>query len=192
MYKIKKELPKEFKIKVNPDQSEALQKHLLCIGKSWQGKEIIQYLDKPYLYINTCEAMGFGTDTKVFKNYCLPRIKFKDYLTLPEKWCIDITEDNYQELRTWVHANSQNYEAYAHTWFNDKSLIVGKILFSHSNHTWDKGLKDTFYEYITTEQFRKHFQKLETKELKKHNRELQEQIAELKEKLKTINKLTNH
>jgi hypothetical protein len=161
MYKIKKELPKQFKIKVNPKQSEALQKHLLNLGVATPSfNDEISYLDFTYLYkYDHKNYLCADYSKSEFTKDPLPQIKFKDYFEaqFPEKWCIDVTEDNYQELRTWIHANNQNYKAYAHTWFNNKDISVGRTLFSHSEYAWDQGLKDTFYEHITTEQFREQF-----------------------------------
>ena len=53
MYKLKQgvNLPKEFKIKVNPEQSEALQLHLLSVGYKY-GDGSVNIL-KSYIFIFT-------------------------------------------------------------------------------------------------------------------------------------------
>jgi hypothetical protein len=176
MYKIKKELPKEFKIKVNPEQSEALQKHLFSLGYNWgfTAKEP-KYLDSKYLYLYVDGKLMHGNCKKSFQEEHLPRIKFKDYFAFPEKWCILITEDNYKELNVYLHKNCKNYKRYQYTWsitFDD-----GTYFYSDSGE-FNLAVLDykmEAYTLITTKQFRKHFGK-------------PTQIEELK----TINKLTNH
>lgn len=83
MYKLKQELPKEFKIKVKPEQSEALQKHLLSIGVVWNGKRNvseIKHTNHPYLYLQNLKLLyDFEICKTTFKKDPLPQIKFKDY-----------------------------------------------------------------------------------------------------------------
>jgi len=165
MYKLKQELPKEFKIKVNPEQSEELQKHLFTLGYKWaKFRTKIQHLYEKYIYVDQDMDIYFciNQDLKeAFKQKSLPKIKFKDYFekvtSFPEKWCIEVTEENYEELKVWVHKNSGNYRLFESGWFLNKKISIGKTLFSHSNHAWNDGYKDVFYELITTEQFRKQF-----------------------------------
>lgn len=191
MYKLKEgvELPKEFKIKVNKKQSEALQNHLFSIGKEWSlnGKQLKQYVEKNhYLFCHIHKNIGYGIDKKRFNEYNYPRIKFKDYFekvaeltytesskkeerinnskitSFPEKWCIEVTQDNYKELDVYLHRNWKDYEGYKDVWsvikqglgmyFHSTSVGLFPI---HSHY-----LRCDGYELITTEQFRKQFGKL--------------------------------
>lgn len=174
MYKLKDgvELPKEFKIKVNPEQSEALQLHLFSIGKTWfnVGKKV-QYYGDHYIYCHSYHLIGQGDDKEKFKSMFTdyPRIKFKDYFEkvtenkFPEKWCIEVTEENCKELNVWMHRNWKNYEDYRDHWevtFDNEN----DIFYCNSECGWNRGSKEIFYELITTEQFRKQFGIIEAPE----------------------------
>lgn len=185
MYKLKKELPKEFKIKVNPQQSEALQKHLFSIGKKWNRESRLSFTDKPYLYCSHHTYLGYGATPRIFHQYELERIKFKDYFEkveiytnkefpnfsnllnsneFPEKWCILVTEDNYQELNTWMHRNWKNYKHYNENWDVSSNHLTGYYRFhSHSNHAWSYPIGTETYTLITTEQFRAKYGDLQPK-----------------------------
>lgn len=171
MYKLRNgvELPKEFKIKVNPEQSEALQLYLLSIGVlsiTCTGNETA-YFDMPFFYcrisfdVRRMAADYYNESSEQrFKNHRLPQIKFKDYFEkvtnqFPEKWCIEVTQDNYKELNVWMHRNWKNYEGYTDKW--KVSPTHAKVFYSHGKDVCNKGHKDVFYELITTEQFRKQF-----------------------------------
>jgi len=172
MYKNTKPLPDSFKIKVNPDQSKALQEHLISNGKYWMsGDKNVKCTENKYLYFTD----GIGITITIlnenwyFKRHKNQRIRFKDYFakeifTLPEKWCIEVTQDNCEELNVYLHRNWKDYEDYKDTWevtFDNES----DLFFSSSKSGWNKGAKDVFYELITTEQFRKQFGVItETKE----------------------------
>lgn len=221
MYKLKNgvELPKEFKIKVNPEQSEALQKHLFNCGYSWFSlTKLIMYVESRYLYLEENKLTHFNTKS-YFKENKLQLIKFKDYFekvdeieniretakqahecmqndiletSFPEKWCIEITEDNYKELNVWMHRNWKNYKDYTDKcavsvnekgfYFLSTSMFNG-IVFYPFKH--DDIKKD--YTKITTEQFRKQFGiltengvlPLEIKRLQEENEELKKQIEVL-------------
>lgn len=183
MYKLKEgvELPKEFKIKVNTEQSEALQKHLLSIGvESIRHTTIggIGYIDMPYfycrLYQNGKNYMGadmFTGDNKVkFKRDPLPQIKFKDYFeketSFPERFCILVTEENYKELDVYLHRNWKDYKGYSDEWIVEKNVHVDMYFYSdsielpHIGIVYCFGLKSKDYTLITTDQFRKQFGKL--------------------------------
>lgn len=164
MYKNTKPLPDSFKIKVNPDQSKALQEHLISNGKYWMsGDKNVKCTENKYLYFTD----GIGITITIlnvnwyFKRHKNQRIRFKDYFakeifTLPEKWCIEVTQDNCNELNVWLHRNWKDYEDYKDTWevtFDNES----DLFFSSSKSGWNKRTKDVFYELITTEQFRKQF-----------------------------------
>ena len=164
MYKNTKPLPDSFKIKVNPDQSKALQEHLISNGKYWMsGDKNVKCTENKYLYFTD----GIGITITIlnenwyFKRHKNQRIRFKDYFakeifTLPEKWCIEVTQDNCEELNVYLHRNWKDYEDYKDTWevtFDNES----DLFFSSSKIGWNKGAKDVFYELITTEQFRKQF-----------------------------------
>lgn len=179
MYKLKKELPKEFKIKVNPEQSEVLHLHLLSIGVvSINGQDGgIGYLDMPYFYcrisfdVRQMSADCYNESRKQkFKNYRLPQIKFKDYFekvtekSFPEKWCMLVTEDNYKELNTWMHRNWKNYEGYADTWHVSTKPMAGDCMFYSSGYGWNAVNNTDDYTLITTEQFRAKYGDLKPKE----------------------------
>lgn len=169
MYRIKEgvELPKEFKVKVNPKQSEALQNHLFSLGYGWanNGKNV-KDTDHKYLFFICDKLFKEYMDSRFYFNRELSqRIKFKDYFEkvvkdFPEKWCILVTKDNYKELSNWVHKNKENYVGFDKYWFTFEEQSVGNYLYCEGYHRWDKGLKDIFYEEITTEQFRQQYGKV--------------------------------
>ena len=160
MYKNTKPLPTSFKIKVNPEQSKVLQEHLFNIGIYWNdGKNEVSHTTQRKILVES--YITYSGAGEVFAVRNLQRIRFKDYFakeifTLPEKWCIEVTQDNCNELNVWLHRNWKDYEDYKDTWevtFDNES----DLFFSSSKSGWNKGTKDVFYELITTEQFRKQF-----------------------------------
>jgi hypothetical protein len=180
MYKLKQELPKEFKIKVNPEQSEALQKHMISIGfKSLSIDNKVSYVNYPYVYFRpfnkylSADSKSLETK-KLFESSPLLRIKFKDYFeketSFHEKWCILVTHDNYKELNTWMHRNWENYQSYRDSW----EVNIPKL--SNYNYYFISCAKEgghslcnlpKYYTLITTEQFRAKYgkeQKAETKD----------------------------
>lgn len=90
MYKLKQgvELPKEFKIKVNPEQSEALQKHLFSLGYRW-GNVLnkVNHTENKYLFIrpNNLILKEFMDSKYYFKREPIPQIKFKNYFEKVEE-----------------------------------------------------------------------------------------------------------
>lgn len=176
MYKLKEgmNLPKEFKIKVNPEQSEALQLYLFSIGVSWLlGQKTVEFVECPYLFIGSKtenkityedkDKKGFDDHRlQSFDDHRLQRIKFKDYFEkvtnqFPEKWCIEVNEGNCNELNIWMHRNWKNYEGYKDTWkvkthgyyFHCESVSEYKVpVYS---------LRKDGYTLITIEQFQKQF-----------------------------------
>ena len=241
MYKLKQELPKEFKIKVNPKQSEALQKHCVSIGiKSLDISDKVEYVNYPYVYRRSTNTYLSADNESAyhknkFKKDVLPRIKFKDYFEkveiytnkefpnfsnllnsndFPEKWCILVTEDNYQELNTWMHRNWKNYENYTEDW----NIIKGNYYFMSCSEKggWSNYNVPIDYKLITTEQFRAKYGDLnpknegyttvsdktikeeyeerkqlrfENEHLKEENDKLKHKILMLTEKLETIKKV---
>lgn len=161
MYKLKngKVLPKEFKIKVTPDESKALQEYLFSVGKTWNGgADYVKNLEKKMIFFN--KNITFVTSESYFKEDCLQEIHFQYYFekSFPEKWCIQVTEDNYKELDVWMHRNWKNYPKYKDGWkvLLDKFCNIfhsGEILgFCHTADEVKKG-----FTPITTEQFRNQF-----------------------------------
>jgi hypothetical protein len=197
MYKLKQELPKEFKIKVNPKQSKALQKHLFSIGYSFGLNNDIDISSK-YLFIEGLRIThSFTNDFNFFKNDKLHKIKFKDYFeketSFPEKWCILVTHDNYKELNAWMHRNWKNYQNYTDIWkvciksigdyFSNKQSSYG----GHSYIDF-KEASIANCELITTEQFRQHFG-----DLKPNNNVIKDSqvlLSEIKSLLNMVEKLT--
>ena len=162
MYKLKEgmNLPKEFKIKVNPEQSEALQLHLFTIGYSWAGEKIIQYAKSKYIYAES-KYLLYGMDNYNFEANTTKEIRFKDYFEkgtnqFPEKWCIEVTEDNCKELNIWMHRNWKNYPEYTDRW---KVCYIGEYFYSHPIMLGCCMAKKIYHNYtiITTQQFREKF-----------------------------------
>lgn len=163
MYKLKEgmNLPKEFKIKVNPEQSEALQLHLFSIGVKWFGESKPEYKEDRNFIIVYSLFLFRTRSEKGFNNIEVNLIRFKDYFEkvtnqFPEKWCIEVNEDNYKELNVWMHRNWKNYKRYRDTWevtFRDND----DIFYCFSKSGWDNGSENVFYELITTEQFHEKF-----------------------------------
>ena len=88
-YKIKEGivLPSEFKIKVNPDQSIALQEYLISIGCGWysaRGDEKVRWIKSKYLFKNSVGIITRMTTKddghkEYFRNHEFPRILFENY-----------------------------------------------------------------------------------------------------------------
>ncbi|MBP6538747.1 MAG: hypothetical protein KA234_00320 [Saprospiraceae bacterium] len=81
MYKIRDgvELPETFKIKVTPEQSEALQKHLFSSGVSWaSGHKEVRYITSPFLFVSENTLLCANT-SEFFTNGTSPEIIFSDY-----------------------------------------------------------------------------------------------------------------
>lgn len=119
MYKIKEgaELPKEFKIKVNSEQSEALQKYLFSLGYNWgyPTKEP-KHLDKKYLFTdNTYDEITFCKNEDYFSRDDRTRIKFKDYFEKVVKSIRSIamkcTQENWDDVKPILEKNGlKNYD----------------------------------------------------------------------------------
>ena len=172
MYKLRNgvELPKEFKIKVNPEQSEALQLHLFSIGVSWLSNEQrIINLEYQYLYLGSyvSSKITYGECESYFNNNIRQKIKFKDYFDkvtnrFPEKWCVEVTQDNCNELNVYLHRNWKNYVDYKDSYYVQYEFDAKRYFYSDSNFYSDPYGHSTFehinsYTIITTEQFRKQF-----------------------------------
>lgn len=166
MYKLKNgvELPKEFKIKVNPEQSEALQLHLFSVGYKYRDGSV-NVLEKPYFYIHKSKRItcSNGYDYTFFNHHSYKLIKFKDYFEkvtnqFPEKWCIEVTEENYKELNVWMHRNWKNYKGYRDSWCT-VFYNYNKYFYSESVHGSCHSTNDLIsgFTLITTQQFREKF-----------------------------------
>jgi len=176
MYKNTKPLPDSFKIKVNPEQSRVLQEHLFSNGKYWMsGDNNVKGTENKYLYFTggigitiLSERVDFNNHSRLyFKGHKNPRIRFKDYFakeifTLPEKWCIEVTQDNCKELNVWYHRNWKRYSDYKDCYYVHIKDDKKTYFYSDGNFYPDPYGHSTFehiksYDLITTEQFRKQF-----------------------------------
>ena len=170
MYKLKKgvELPYEFKIKVNPEQSKALQEYYHSIGKSTLGlSSEIKYLDFPYVYKRAFISAVSDTleNKEKFEKHEYKQIDFQDYFetSFPEKWCIQVTEDNYEELNEWMQEHKNNYTAYTRLWKVNKEsknlYFISESGDDYPGHSYiyPKHAQEKGYTLITTEQFREQF-----------------------------------
>ena len=164
MYKLKQgaNLPEEFKIKVNPEQSKELQLYLFSIGYEWpHSKQNPSYTYLKYFEVN--KEHGLSGNRSEFINKNIQRIRFKEYFEkvtnqFPEKWCIEVTEDNYKELNVWMHRNWKNYKGYRDSWctvFDN----YNKYFYSESVHGSCHSINDLIsgFTLITTQQFREKF-----------------------------------
>ena len=80
MYKLIKPLPKEFKIKVNPEQSEAVQKAVFKMGKEWGiHRKSVCHLDEQFLIIYRHSIFHCSNDKIHFKIHKNPEIQFSNY-----------------------------------------------------------------------------------------------------------------
>lgn len=165
MYKLKEgmNLPKEFKIKVNPEQSEALQLHLFSIGVKWFGESKPEYKEDRNFIIVYSLFLFRTRSEKGFNNIEVNLIRFKDYFEkvtnqFPEKWCIEVNEDNYKELNVWMHRNWKNYEGYRDTWCTVLDNY-NKYFYSESVCGSCHSINDLIsgFTLITTQQFREKF-----------------------------------
>jgi hypothetical protein len=160
MYKLKEgmNLPKQFKIKVNPEQSKALQIQLHKSEFEYDKDSGYVHIDFGYIFIEN-QKITFGLLKDYFNENRLQGIRFKDYFqkvteSFPENWCIEVTEGNLKELNVWMHRNWKNYPKYTDKW---EVEIRSGIFYSSSHDGYDLGHRNVFYELITTEQFRKQF-----------------------------------
>jgi len=81
-YTLTKPLKNQFKIQVNPEQSEALQLELFKMGKKWpDGSQKIQLTDEPYLSIYADNDVCYNFNKMFYKNDKKPEIQFSDYFT---------------------------------------------------------------------------------------------------------------
>lgn len=81
MYKLRDgvELPKTFKMKVTPEQSEVVQKHLFSKGIFWaNGITYVAFTDIPFLYVN-CNRIEYGRTPRVFADMSNPEIGFHKF-----------------------------------------------------------------------------------------------------------------
>lgn len=81
MYKLRAgvELPETFKIKVTPEQSEALQKHLFSKGWRWMsGQPTVGFTDIPFLYGNN-DRLSYGRSPAFFQSEKRPEIAFSQF-----------------------------------------------------------------------------------------------------------------
>lgn len=81
MYKLSDgvELPKTFKIKVTPEQSEALQKHLFSKGWRWMsGLPVVGFADVPFLYAHN-NRLSYGRSPAFFQSEKMPEIAFSQF-----------------------------------------------------------------------------------------------------------------
>lgn len=70
----------QFKIKVNPEQSEVVQRHLLSLGYSWGIQdETILFLNKPYLYAYREKYMKYGVCNLSFEDKDMMEVHFDDF-----------------------------------------------------------------------------------------------------------------
>jgi len=165
MYKLRNgvELPKEFKIKVNPEQSEALQLYLFSIGVKWFGEANAEYKEDRNFIIVYSLFLFRTRSEKGFNNIEVNLILFDKYFEkvtnqFPEKWCIEVTEDNCNELNIWMHRNWKNYEGYRDTWCTVLDNY-NKYFYSESVFGSCHSINDLIsgFTLITTQQFREKF-----------------------------------
>ena len=86
MYKLRYgvELPETFKIKVTPEQSEAVQKHLFSKGVAWaSGHKEVRYITIPFLFVSE-NTLLCATTSEFFTNDVSPEISFSDYFEYAE------------------------------------------------------------------------------------------------------------
>jgi len=190
MYKNIKQLPEIFKIKVNPKQSKALQEHLFSIGKGWASRD--QFVQHTEWELLNYEMGLFRVSTLEHFNRIAPkRIKFKDYyqkerFTLPEKWCILRTPENYEMVNKWCNENrleeeSSNYQCdsgYIHS-----NKINGSTSFKRGDY---QEIKSEGYRELTTEQFKRYVVNAPKEKPKPINKESLEALKVISE---TINKM---
>ena len=135
MYQIKKgfELPKKFKIKVTPEQSEALQKHLFSLGYTWaNGVPIVESTESRFLY--TYPNLKFSRtslDSWVyFEQHVNPEIQFDFYFekVTTDKWAIFVDESNVVSLSYWINKATQGNKVYSRS-----SLLHNYLVFPESS-----------------------------------------------------------
>jgi hypothetical protein len=81
MYKLRDgvELPETFKIKVTPEQSEVVQKHLFSSGVSWaSGHKEVRYITIPFLFVSE-NTLLCATTLDFFTEDVSPEIRFSEY-----------------------------------------------------------------------------------------------------------------
>ncbi len=146
---------KPFKMQVTPEQSERVQEILFKNGYKWAGGSNDIYMtDSNQLYFNGKELTQ-SSDIEWFRNKNLPEITYQQFIdmydefVLPEKWWIEVDEDNFKTLADWREAGAVGCMDYKNPDTSPSGYIYAPIGF------WSHYSGDSQDE-ITFEQFKKY------------------------------------
>jgi hypothetical protein len=171
-----------FKMKVNPEQSEKVQKILFANGYKWKnGVPSILHTNYSFLYFNDDRTLAHRmNDAAYFVHSHLKEISFDEFMlkytgvidvcisgsdlhetfsrkNIPEKWFVKVTPKNYSTLNCWLLMQKN---------FNTNFLLeeysggnVGNVNRDGSYQDWDlygENFKKLGHKEITLEQFEKY------------------------------------
>lgn len=88
-----------FKMRVTPEQSRIVQQTLFNNGYKWQdGSTKVVLEQKTVLVLENCIKW---TDEESFGGKDLPELTFQEFFDRYVKWCVKVTNKNYNTLEHW-------------------------------------------------------------------------------------------
>ena len=151
MYKLRDgvELPKTFKMKVTPEQSEVVQKHLFSKGVAWaSGHKEVRYITNPFLFVSE-NTLLCATTLDFFTDYVSPEIRFSDYFE-PVNSATDIVLKFLQKHHTKI--STDVYRPCGGTRLDIKAEVVENgvaIVFDVSLFHNEMGKANTFISNVS-------------------------------------------
>ena len=64
----------------NTQESEVVQKALFKLGYTWNGSQVVQNTEKPYLYVNSSGHLGHGTSRSYFEDSSSKKVNVDEIL----------------------------------------------------------------------------------------------------------------
>ena len=184
MYKLRYgvELPETFKIKVTPEQSEAVQKHLFSKGVAWaSGHKEVRYITIPFLFVseNTllCATTSefFTNDTKISTEVYAKRGGDDYELEIKAE-----VEENGVYTRFEVTLSSKDIGK-ANTFISAVSAVIGVNYSSLKIHELERENTVLRSDLKTARNFDRAYYRLRVQELRKKIYELTKAKTEVKE-----------
>lgn len=153
-----------FKMRVTPEHSRIVQQTLFNNGCQWEsgGKKVIN-TDKHFLYL---EDKNIQFDASYlddfYNNYNLPELTFQEFFDRYVKWCVEVTNKNYNTLEHWC-INRIDFDL---SYIPIQCYVVSDRV-DRSYQRWTEHAPNGYIE-LTFEQFKKYVLKSkESKDMKK-------------------------
>ena len=95
---------KPFKMRVTPEQSRIVQQTLFNNNHTWfSGDTTIENLSSPHLYFyEDILRQTEDFQESFFIEHELPELTFQEFFDRYVKWCVKVTDENYNTLEHWV------------------------------------------------------------------------------------------